>query len=69
MIIYFSATGNSQYVAERIAQATNDRTVSITSCMKNRQFQFEIYEDEFLGIISPTYSWGLPEIVKEFCKN
>lgn len=55
MIIYFSATGNSQYVAERIAQATNDRTVSITSCMKNHQFQFEIYEDEFLGIISPTY--------------
>lgn len=69
MIIYFSATGNSQYVAERIAQATNDRTVSITSCMKNRQFQFEIYEDEFLGIISPTYSWGLPEIVKEFLQK
>ncbi len=40
MIIYFSATGNSQYVAERIAQATGDRTVSITSCMKNHQFQF-----------------------------
>ena len=25
MIIYFSATGNSRYVAERIAKATGDR--------------------------------------------
>lgn len=31
MIIYFSATGNSRYVAERIAKATGDRTVSIVS--------------------------------------
>lgn len=69
MIIYFSATGNSQYVAERIAQATGDRTVSITSCMKNHQFRLELHENEFLGIISPTYSWGLPEIVKEFLQK
>ena len=69
MIIYFSATGNSRYVAERIAKATGDRTVSITACMKNQQFQFEFHESEFLGIVSPTYSWGLPEIVKEFLKK
>lgn len=66
MIIYFSATGNSKYVAERIAQSTGDRIVSITSCMKNHQFRLELHKNEFLGIISPTYSWGLPEIVKEF---
>ena len=53
MIIYFSATGNSQYVAERIAQATGDKTVSITACMKDQQFQFEFHEGEFLGIVSP----------------
>lgn len=33
MIFYFSATGNSQYVAERIAAETQDETVSITECM------------------------------------
>lgn len=69
MIIYFSATGNSRYVAERIAHATNDKTISITSCMKNKQFKLELHENEFLGIISPTYSWGLPEIVKEFLQK
>ncbi len=29
MILYFSATGNSKYVAERIAEATGDRALSI----------------------------------------
>lgn len=69
MIIYFSATGNSQYAAERIAQATGDKTVSITSCIKDQQFQFTFHESEFFGIVSPTYSWGLPAIVKEFLQK
>lgn len=69
MIIYFSATGNSRYVAERIAKSTADRTSSITFCMKNKQFQFELGENESLGIISPTYLWGLPTIVKEFLQK
>jgi hypothetical protein len=29
MILYFSATGNSKYAAERIAANTNDHAVSI----------------------------------------
>lgn len=69
MIIYFSATGNSQYVAERIAYAINGRTLSITSCMKEKQYRLELEENEILGIISPTYSWGLPVIVKEFLEK
>lgn len=69
MIIYFSATGNSRYVAERIAKGTSDRISSITLCIKNEKFKFELQENEFLGIVSPTYSWGLPVIVKEFLQN
>lgn len=69
MIIYFSATGNSRYVAERIAKDTADRTSSITLCMKNNKFKIELQESEFLGIVSPTYAWGLPVIVKEFLQS
>lgn len=29
MILYFSATGNSEHVARRIAAATDDKVVSI----------------------------------------
>lgn len=59
MIIYFSATGNSKYTAERIACGVNDTTVSMTSCMKNGQFKLHLGEGEALGIVSPTYARGL----------
>ena len=34
MILYFSATGNSKYVAERIAKVTNEECVSILDVIK-----------------------------------
>ncbi len=68
MILYFSATGNSEYVAKRIAAETDDTAVSITEHYKNQNFLF--YENcDTLGIVSPTYSWGLPVIVTEFLQR
>lgn len=61
MTLYFSATGNCKYVATRLAQS--EEIVSIADCMKEKKFSFS---DEVIGIISPTYDWGLPSIVKEF---
>ncbi|MBV4426168.1 EFR1 family ferrodoxin [Clostridium tyrobutyricum] len=69
MILYFSATGNSKYVASSIAKVTNDRLVSIVDCMKNGDFSFSLSRNEAIGIISPTYSWGLPLIVCEFLEK
>ena len=63
MILYFSATGNSKYVASRIAEATGDKIVSILECADGACFDFE---DEKIGIITPTYFWSLPSIVDEF---
>lgn len=68
MIFYFSATGNSQYVADRVAAATGDKTVSIADCCKNGRFSFD-ETDKTVGIISPTYAWGLPTIVREFLQK
>lgn len=34
MIFYFSATGNSQYVATRISHETNEMAISISDCIK-----------------------------------
>ncbi len=66
MIFYFSATGNSRYVADRIAAATGDETISIVDCCKKEQFD---YSAQTIGIISPTYAWGLPSIVQEFLEK
>ena len=69
MIFYFSATGNSKYVADRIARATGDKTISITECMKKQEFFFTLTGNEQVGIVTPTYAWGLPTIVADFLKQ
>lgn len=66
MILFFSATGNSKYVAARLAQSDKQRVISIVDCIKNNSYTFE---DQMIGIVSPTYFWGLPNIVKEFLEK
>ncbi len=63
MILYFSSTGNSKYVATRIAEAIDGVLVSIPECIDNGHFDFV---DKTIGIIVPTYFWSLPSIVEEF---
>ncbi len=66
MIVYFSATGNCKYVATRLAEATNDSTVSIRECLENGDFEFVLKRDENIGFVTPTYFWGLPTVVVDF---
>ena len=66
MILYFSATGNCQYVAARLAQADGQPTLSIVDCIRENRYAFA---DETIGIVSPTYDWGLPSIVREFLEK
>ena len=67
MIVYFSSTGNSKYVAKRIAESVGDWTRSITT------FDYgdfiEIKKDKSLGIVCPTYFFGIPENVEEFLRK
>lgn len=66
MILFFSATGNCKYVAARLAEAVDGENVSIEDCLRDDNYTFE---DNMIGIISPTYYWGLPSIVKEFLEK
>lgn len=66
MLLYFSATGNCKYVATRLKQADAQEMLSIVDCIRENRYEFS---DERIGIISPTYDWGLPSIVKEFLEK
>ena len=69
MIFYFSATGNTQYAAQRIAEATGDHTVSIRQCMAEGRNSFTLKEHENFGIVMPTYFQGMPLFLQEFLEN
>ena len=69
MIFYFSATGNSQYIAQRLAEVTGETLVSITECLKNHKYTWELLPGERVGFVTPVYFFGLPSIVSEFIRN
>jgi NAD-dependent dihydropyrimidine dehydrogenase PreA subunit len=69
MIFYFSATGNSKHAAEMIAKKNGDRLISIARAVKTGEMTYEAGEGEDIGIVTPVYFWGIPEIVHQFLKT
>lgn len=69
MIFYFSATGNSQYAAERIAEATDDHLVSLRQALRERRYRYELGREDRLGFVVPVYFQGLPSIVRFFLEK
>lgn len=47
------------------AAATGEKIISITECVKQQQYRFSS-DNETVGIITPTYAWGLPSSVRDF---
>lgn len=62
-ILYFTATGNSLYVAKGLGDAT---LISIPQAIRENRFSFS---DEKIGIICPVYGWNPMPYVLEFLKK
>ena len=69
MIFYFSGTGNSGYVAQKIAENTDETLISISDCMKRQEFTFTVDDNEPTGFVFPTYFYGVPSIVADFVEK
>lgn len=68
MIIYFSGTGNSHYIAQKIADQTHDQILSINHRIKNNNNE-DINVNGNLIIVTPTYAWRIPRIVHDWIFN
>ncbi len=65
LVFYFTATGNSLYIARQLASEGNE-PLSIPQLLKNRQLEFEADE---IGIVYPIYGHMPPNMVKEFLQT
>ena len=65
MILYFSGTGNSAYVAKKIGKEIQDETFNLFQKIRDRDFS-EIHSDRPWVIVSPTYAWRIPRILQEW---
>lgn len=68
MVLYFSGTGNSAYVAEQIALQTGDRVISINDRIRERNHE-KITAEKPLVFVTPTYAWRLPRLVDEWIRK
>ena len=65
MVLFFTGTGNSRYIAERIAEALGDELLSMNDRIKAGE-PSPVASDERLVIVTPTYAWRIPRIVRDW---
>lgn len=69
MIYYFSGTGNSEWVAKKLANLTDDMVESIPALMKDGPTAVVATAQSKIGLVFPIYAWGVPEMVERFAKG
>ena len=65
MILYFTGTGNSEYVAKRIAAATGDLLAPIMSKIRDHDHRPMVSAKPWV-VCAPTYGWQMPHIVRDW---
>ena len=64
MIVFFSGTGNSRYVAGRIADALGEPLLDLGARIKAGDTS-PVETGERLIVVTPTYAWRIPRIVRD----
>ena len=65
MILCFSGTGNSRYIAKRIADALQDEVVDLNAKIKAAD-RSPVQTGRNIIVVTPTYAWRIPRVVSEW---
>ena len=68
MILYFTGTGNSEYVAKKIAEGTKQNTLNLFQRIRNNDHS-ALHSDKPWIIVCPTYAWRIPRILEQWLKE
>ena len=59
MILCFSGTGNSRYIAKQIADELQDKIVDVNAKIKATDYS-PIKTGDNVIVVTPTYAWRIP---------
>ena len=62
MLLYFSAEGNTRYVALQLAKKLGEFPIFI----QDVEAETLEWQGDTFGILFPVWSWGVPEIMLDF---
>lgn len=65
MILYFSGTGNSAYVARQIAAKIDDEALDLFDRIQQKDYS-ELHSDRALVFVYPTYGWQMPRMLEDW---
>ena len=68
MVFYFSGTGNSRYVAKRIAEVSGDEVISINQRLKNQDFS-AVSSEKPLVFVGPVYAGRFPRVMDDYIRK
>lgn len=69
MIFYFSGTGNSKHIADKIAARTGETLIYMSENSIEKNETYVIGEQESIGFIFPVYWYSIPTIVEKFIRQ
>jgi len=69
MILYFTGTGNSKYIATLLSRHLNDQLISLNDLIKTRSKRDINCNNDNLIIVTPTYAWRIPRLVNDYLSN
>ena len=65
MVLYFSATGNSRFIAEAIGKYVGDEVVSLNQRMKGKDHT-PLHSVKPYILVCPVYAWRMPKVVETY---
>ena len=65
MVLYFSGTGNSRYLARRIAEGLEMPLYDLNACIKAGD-PAPVQTGRDVVLVTPTYAWRIPRVVSEW---
>ena len=68
MILYFSGTENSEYIANNLRKILVDDSIDLFHFIKNGENQTFESEKPFV-LVCPTYSWRVPRFLSEYLQK
>lgn len=68
MILFFTGTGNSEYVAKKIGKEIGEEPVNLFEKIRSQDYT-ELNSETPYIICAPTYAWEVPTIVRDWMKK
>ena len=66
MVIYFSGTGNSKYITDRIAGGLQEKLLSMNERIKSGNTGSVKTGENLIVRVVPTYAWRIPRVVSDW---